>query len=82
MYPTHQSVYVGGTIRFFCDIQEKKKWKFMGGKLPSNAEISGKLDRIVTIVNAQKHNLGAYRCVFRTEDKLVTSSGFLLVMGK
>ena len=54
----------------------------MGGKLPSNAEISDKLDRIVTIVNAQKHNLGAYRCVFRTGDKLVTSSGFLLVMGK
>ena len=56
----------------------------MDEDLPNNAVVSGKLDRTLMIINAQKSNQGAYRCDYKINNTKIIKrdSGFLLVIGE
>ncbi len=83
LYPSQQTVQVGDTARFFCDSQRIKSWNFMDEKLPSNAKVSGKLNRVLTIGNIQMHNFGVYKCTISKSNKaFIKHTTFLFVEGK
>ncbi len=55
----------------------------MDEDLPNNAVVSGKLDRTLMIINAQKSNQGAYRCDYKINNtEIKTDSGFSFVIGE
>ena len=74
LLPYNKTAMVGGTVKFYCDLntETKKNWKknnwtFNDGALPTNVDILGPLEQHIQIKNIQIDNVGIYKCTTSTQ---------------